>query len=363
MNQSSHTNHDLKRFFSSGGAAFRTISNTLQNASIVRIATAYFEPTGYQCLRDVLRGKEVRLLLGRPDTGSDKIAEVISEFLDSLAVIPFNDRIRAMEELRNSLKNGRFLVSVSDHENEDTTLGPKYIYHHAKLYMADEKEAVVTSANFSQHGLMSSREAGYVVSDAADVRFFIDRFDYYYEKAVPVADELLRLLEEWLKIYRPYDIYMRSLLELYGLPDDEKPGRLPALAAYQRPVVARVLRNMDEHGGAMLVASTGLGKTIMAAHTVAHLRSENKVYSALVFCPSGLSAMWRRTMRAAMVSSEEFSYYILSIDDWSRYREMPFLERELKHADKKTIIILDESHHLRNSEDKNELRLRHQRNL
>jgi len=33
-------------------------------------------------------------------------------------------------------------------------LEARYLYHHAKLYIADERAAVVTSADFSHHGLI-----------------------------------------------------------------------------------------------------------------------------------------------------------------------------------------------------------------
>lgn len=359
MKQLSKT--DMLRFFSAGGAALKTVSAALENASVARIATAYFEPTGWQCLKDVLKGKEVRLLLGRPDTGEDKITDVIDEFFHALNSGEFEDRSGVIEELRDAISKGLFLVNVSSEDYTQTTLEPKYIYHHAKLYIADKTQAVVTSANFTRHGLVTSREAGITITDSDDVGYFVTRFDYYFDKGVPVASLLLARIDEWLKIYRPYDIYMLALITLYGLPSDEKPGKLPPLAGYQRPVVSRIIRNIEDYGGAMLVASTGLGKTIMAGHIVAHLRSQNIIDSAIVLCPSGLKAMWGRTMRAARVSSVEFSYYIMSVDDWKRVRDVTILEREIKNADKNTIIILDESHHLRNSDDGDDYRLRHKR--
>lgn len=356
------TDNKYHRYFGGNGAALRVIAHTLDSARIVRIATAYFEPSGYQCLRDTLRGKEVRLLLGRPESGTDWIGEVVDEFFNALAGGGFEERTRAMRELRDAIKSGRFLLSVSGEEgSHGTTLAPRYLYHHAKLYIANEDAAVVCSSNLTAQGLKVSREAGIRVSDPDDVKYFVEQFDEYFAGAVPVADELLERLEEWLEIYSPFEIYMRSLLELYGLPGDEEPGELPVLAGYQRPVVSRVLRNMEEHGGAMLVASTGLGKTIMAAHVVAYLHMRRAIDKAIVLCPAGLRRMWRRTMRAAYVSSAEFSYYILSIEDGMRYRDIVLLENELKRANSRTIVILDESHHLRNSLDGRELRLRHTR--
>ncbi|HSV95458.1 MAG TPA: helicase-related protein [Spirochaetota bacterium] len=350
------------RYFDGSGAALRVVSRALEGARIVRIATAYFEPSGYQCLRETLRGKEVRLLLGRPDTGADKIAEAIGEFFTALAAGPVEERTRAMEELCSALERGLFQVAVSAGDGgRPATIGPRYLYHHAKLYIADRRHAVVGSSNFTFSGLVTSREAGVMVTDPDDVRYFVERFDAYYKKAVPVAEELLERLREWLLVYRPFDIYMRSLIELYGLPSDAARGRLPELAGYQRPVVSRIIRNFEEYGGCMLVASTGLGKTIMAAHVVAYLRMKGDIDSAIVLCPAGLKSMWNRTMRAARVSCAEFSYYILSVDDWKTYKEIGILEHELRQADGKTVIILDESHHLRNADKQGALRIKNRR--
>jgi phosphatidylserine/phosphatidylglycerophosphate/cardiolipin synthase-like enzyme len=149
------------RYFSAGSAALRVISHAIRDASVVRNATAYFEPSGYQCLREDLRGKEIRILLGRPDAGADKIREVLQEFFKSLSEGPVDDRTRAMEELRAALENGLFQVAVSiDDTDPPTTMGARYLYQHAKLYIADHSTAVVSSSNFTRHGLTTSREAG-----------------------------------------------------------------------------------------------------------------------------------------------------------------------------------------------------------
>ncbi len=267
-----------------------------------------------------------------------------------------------MEELRAALENGLFQVAVSiDDTDPPTTMGARYLYQHAKLYIADHSTAVVSSSNFTRHGLTTSREAGFAVTDEDDVRYFVERFDHYYAKAVPVADELLEKLKQWLQIYSPFYIYMRSLLSLYGLSSDNDRGKLPELAGYQRPIVSRIIRNFDEYGGSMLVASTGLGKTIMAAHAVSYLVQKGLINRAIVLCPAGLKSMWEKIMWAARVMSKQYSYYILSVEDWKKYKEIGVLEHELREADEKTVIILDESHHLRNAEKQGEERVRHQR--
>jgi len=71
MSDSTSKTTALHRFFGSGGLALTCIQHALRDATVIRIATAYFEPTGYNLLRATLQNKEVRLLLGR-DEGQRK---------------------------------------------------------------------------------------------------------------------------------------------------------------------------------------------------------------------------------------------------------------------------------------------------
>lgn len=58
-------NCSINRFFGGDSLALRCVKGVIQDASVVRIATAYFEPTGYFLFQETLRNKEVCLLLGR----------------------------------------------------------------------------------------------------------------------------------------------------------------------------------------------------------------------------------------------------------------------------------------------------------
>lgn len=61
------------------------LRETLEGAELIRIASAYFETGGWQLLEMVLRGREIRLLPGRPQEGSNRIQTLLDEFMDSLA--------------------------------------------------------------------------------------------------------------------------------------------------------------------------------------------------------------------------------------------------------------------------------------
>ena len=338
------------RFFGNHSLALRCIGDTLAPATQVRIATAYFAPSGYERLQDALAGKEVRLLVGREEGGRDRVEEVIAEFVDNLAARPMARRKRAMRQLLDALERGLLVVAVGKALDNPAYLDARYLYQHAKLYIADETAAAVTSANLSYHGLCTSYEAGIRVIDPDDVRYFVEKFDEYFARAESITGQLIAHLQAWVQIRTPFEVYVRALLELYGLPEAEAPPQLPALAGYQRPVTSRVLQAISDHGGAMLVASTGLGKTVMAAHVVAYLRMQGDIDKVIVICPAGLRENWRRFMRAAFASSAKFSYPALSGDDPAYNASVRILEYELRNVTDRTLVILDESHHLRNAE-------------
>lgn len=359
MLQPEHTPH---RFFGSHSLALDSICTALSDARVIRIATAYFAASGYQCLQDVLAGKIVYLLVGREEGGRDVVEQVLSDLVDSLTDHPLERRTRAMRQLLAALEDGQLYIAAGTNPAEAMYVDARFLYHHAKLYIADETCAVVTSANMSYHGLVMSREAGNWVTDPADVAYFVACFDLYFEQAESITERLIERLRAYLEAYAPFEVYIRALMALYDLPKEDVPSQLPELAGYQRPVVARVLQAIQDYQGAMLIASTGLGKTVMAAHIVAYLRMQNRIDNVMVVCPAGLRETWRRFMRAAVTSSTEYSYHTLSSEDPARNYSVRSLEHDLRYLTGKTLVILDESHHMRNADGVDgERKLRYQR--
>lgn len=348
------------RYFAANHA-HHLVAQTLEGASVVRIATAYFEASGWQVLQDVLAGKQVRLLIGREEGGADRVEAVLREFAEAVLARPLQRRVTALRQMLTALENGQLLVAVGRAIDHAALLDPRYLYQHAKVYIADARAAVVCSSNFSHSGLVRGIEAGIRVESPEDVGYFVEQFDSLFGRAHPIAERLIAQLRELLGEHSPYEVYIRALLELYDLPEDSVPAALPALADYQRPVVSRTLDALQTHGGALLIASTGLGKTVMAAHIVAYLRMQGVIDHVIVICPAGLRENWRRFMNMGRTSSAEFSYSTLSVDDPARSSALRGLEYNLSFVNEKTLILLDESHHMRNDEDGDDLKLRYRR--
>ncbi len=174
-------------------------------ATDVRIATAYFEGSGYQALQSVLTGKKIQLLVGREEGGEDSVKTVLQEFITELSYGTMENRSHAMRQMLEALEHGWMTVSVGGASTTDSPwLDARYLYHHAKVYIADERAAVVTSANLSHHGLCKSREAGNVINNQSDVSYFVERFDYYFSNSRKITDGLIDALRAWLQAYDPY---------------------------------------------------------------------------------------------------------------------------------------------------------------
>ncbi len=349
------------RWFRRGKAA-DAVRAILQDARTIRIASAFFELSGYRILDDILDGKTLKLLIGNEESSSLKMESFLSSFIQSIHEIEnIEERLLLLQKFRSQLKSGVISLGISAGQNRGAIL-PAHKAHHAKLYIADHEKCIVTSANFTGTGLRYSLEAGYLVEDPEDVAYFVSRFDEIFTTATPLTQSLLEAIDDLLSLRTPYEVYARSLLEIYGLPEADKIGQLPPLADYQKPLVAGILHSVREHGGAMLVASTGLGKTVMASHVARLLRNDGSIDRVMVFCPAGLKDMWSRSLRSANVSSREFTFHILSLDDWEKYRDVQYLEEELNNVNEFTLLIVDESHHLRNEKKiRNKIRLRNDR--
>src|SRR5690606_11290528 len=70
---------------------------------------------------------------------------------------------------------------------------------HAKVYVVDERAAMIGSANVSRGGLFQNHEAMTVVREHASVAFWVNEFDNRWndETTVDITDDLRRRLLLW----------------------------------------------------------------------------------------------------------------------------------------------------------------------
>ncbi|MFA5228685.1 MAG: helicase-related protein [Candidatus Paceibacterota bacterium] len=225
---------------------------------------------------------------------------------------------------------------------------------HAKLYLAhrpddnfNKIQAIMGSSNLTYGGLNGQGElnAGFGDDDHAEklARWFDDRWED--RLSLDITEELAEIIDNsWAgeRVISPYYIYLKTAYHLsrearnsineFSLPREFKKDLFP----FQETAVKLAARHLERRNGAMIGDVVGLGKTITAC-AIAKVYELNNSCSTLILCPANLQTMWRKYVNK----------YDLKADIHSMAK--PIDENNVRHYD---LIIIDESHNLRNSNGK-----------
>jgi SNF2 family DNA or RNA helicase len=254
---------------------------------------------------------------------------------------PTNSDEKALRDLVEHLRTKRARVKLYLR----TTL-------HAKLYLMfrddinNPRTGFVGSSNLSYSGLKMQGELNVDVLDHDATKkletWFNDRWNDRW--CVDISDELIKLIEEsWARStpLKPYHLYVKMAYHLsrearMGLSSFSIPRDLRGtVLAFQSAAIRIAANHLNRRGGVILGDVVGLGKTIMAT-TLARIFEDDYGYDALVICPKRLEKMWqsyvdRYRLRAKIVP---LTQVINTLPTLRRYR----------------LMIIDESHNLRNRE-------------
>ncbi len=176
------------------------------------------------------------------------------------------------------------------------------------------------------------------------------------------------LIEEIAKIfieYSPRDIYYKILFELFGnqiLEIENDPefnrqvGRLEntavfnALYDFQKKGVLSLIRMLQKYDGAILADAVGLGKTWSALAVMKFFQMQGR--EVILLCPKKLENNWRRYKenQASKFESDKLKFFMRFHTDMNNSRLESYNDRADKffHNDKPKLIVIDESHNLRN---------------
>lgn len=308
----------------------------------IRIATGFFTIRGYNLIRGSSKGKRMYILVGMDDPGEDRLRKaLVQEIMRDLRTGLDENRREAVEELVQKMEGGNFRI-----------IDARAKKHHAKLFIVDEDIVLVGSSNVSQRGMLDAIESGTVEENPQKVDFFSKMFETHFNApdCVDITQELIEALRSWLGMATPWDIYLKTLNALKSLDDlDLVRITYKRPVGYQQDVIARILRQMEAFHGAMLVASTGLGKTVIATDVALRLQKELGLLNVLVIGPKPVENSWRNHLRPAGIALEFFNHNALNREDLEKNQFAKELQILLdNHLDEKWLVIIDESHEFRN---------------
>ena len=270
--------------------------------------------------------------------------EAAAEFREQLiAGAPSNADEIGLQRLRAQIQAGKLVVK----------LFLRYPLH-AKLYLLHRTDpnnpttGYLGSSNLTLAGLRQQGELNVDVLDhdacAKLQRWFDDRWND--RLCVDISNELVEIIDEsWAReeAIPPYHIYLKMA---YHLSRDARAGlqefQIPPvfgdrLFEFQEAAARIAARHVNRRGGVLIGDVVGLGKTLMAT-AVAKILEDDFSLETLILCPRNLTDMWedyahRYQLRARVMS---ISLAITRLPDLRRYR----------------IVIVDESHNLRNPESR-----------
>lgn len=318
---------------------------------LAQIATGFFTVQGFDLVREVLAGKQVQLLVGYDEKSKERLRQkLIEDIMLHLSQWSAEDRRAAVLDLVERIRAGRFVLAERQERDERVDARARS-RDHAKVFILDGQKVIVGSINLTESGLLYNAEGCSIVDDPERVRFFVDSFDRYWndERTYDLTEALLQALLDWLDLHPPFDIYLKAIQALIHEDEVEPPRETYKMPVeYQQVVIARVLRQLKEYRGAMLVASTGLGKTVMATHVALRLDMERKTMNYLVFAPKQIHPDWKRAMKSAGLSGEVFTRELLDRAEGAKGQKTRELHDALDQMDDRYLVIIDESQYFRN---------------
>lgn len=176
---------------------------------------------------------------------------------------------------------------------------------------------------------------------------------------------LINEIERIFIKYTPRELYYKVLFELFGnqiLETENDPdfnrqiGRLENSAVYntlyefQKKGVLSLIKMLQKYNGAILADAVGLGKTWSALAVIKFFQLQGR--EVLLLCPKKLEHNWRRYLKNqdSRFEKDQFDFFIRFHTDMHDDRVNKYNDRADKYFtnDKPKLIVIDESHNLRN---------------
>jgi superfamily II DNA or RNA helicase len=349
-----------------------TLRDSLAHSTHADFCIGYFNLRGWRQLADSIEHFEggdggcCRVLIGMHRSGLEEVRQV--QRFDRENVRMDNGQVKRLarelaQEFREQLTIGapsdadeRALRQLAAQIRTHKVRVKLFLRHslHAKLYLCFPKLTVlpglgfVGSSNLTFSGLSGQGELNVDVKDDDACNklsaWFNERWDDRW--CIDVSDELVDIIEtSWAREVplTPYHIYLKIAYHLaydarMGLSEFDLPRDLKdILFDYQAAAVKLAARLITERGGVVIGDVVGLGKTLMAT-ALARILEEERGYETLVLCPKNLKPMWQDYFHRYGLRRCE----VMSI---TRFKDLAQLRRY-------RLVIIDESHNLRNRKGK-----------
>lgn len=266
------------------------------------------------------------------------------EFREQLTVgIPTDADEAGLRRLAAQIRAGKVVVKL-------------FVRHplHAKLYLLFRPDPInpmvgyVGSSNLTMAGLGNQGELNVDVMDLDAcqklAKWFEDRWNDKF--CIDISKELVEIIQDsWAseQPIPPHHIYVKMA---YHLSQEARAGltefRIPndfgnTLFEFQKAAVKIAAHHLNKRGGVLIGDVVGLGKTLMAT-ALARIFEDDHGVETLIVCPKNLVPMWEDYRQQYRLRAK-----VVSITN---------VQRELPDLRRFRLVLIDESHNLRNRDGK-----------
>lgn len=360
-----------------------------KDAATFDIVTGYFSIDALAMLNahfnPIIDGKHVkqfRLLLGRLAGANEKehfkidlLAGADGTMLAALSLSKTAKRAVAFLEMHN--------VQVKTQTKR---------FCHAKAYIYTNKHeigkcfSVIGSSNLTFAGLGVNANSGNIELNVPDIpsrtnRHAFDELNVWFEKLWNDSkvsadilidgkkrvfrDFIIDMIKRFYKEYSPLELYDKILFEMFKkdlfdyaqnkkfqvqLSHLHQTAIWKVLYSFQRQGALSAIRMLDRFGGAIIGDAVGLGKTWEALAVIKFFALQG--YAILLLAPKRLEQNWNQFLYGgnSKFESDEFRYIVRYHTDLQgeRLSSYPINKLEWLQKQPKLLVVIDESHNLRN---------------
>ena len=339
------------------GTGLATLAADPPEDAPVSVATGYVNLGGLATLAAATGPpvRSVRLLLGvAPPPGGGSPKKLRQFFADADEEFLRDRNFGRFPPSRARRRIGPVAEWLQRREVEVRRFRGAFLHGKAYLFgdLPDPRAALVSSANLTAAGMERNLELGLVAYELDTIRRALRWFERLWDSED--AEDFGAALEKLLgadpvrdALEDPQTIYLRVLLEYFGVELEEEPPRPKAvdLADFQWDGFRRALRIVERCGGVLYADGVGTGKTeIGLAFLEKYAAKEGK--HALVVAPAQLVETWKRRIHEANLPGKVISFHRLAED---RQLNPAGKGRNLE-VDKDTyrLVVVDEAHAFRN---------------
>jgi superfamily II DNA/RNA helicase len=354
------------------------------NTGTLDIVTGYFTIGALNYISKTTNSKidKYRFILG----------DIVStEQLQSYTIDLLNENLSIEASLKLKSIAIEAVEFLKQEKVEVKTLEPNFC--HAKAYIFDDikddrhKYFITGSSNLTESGigLKYTNNIELNIAETGSNDQFKNLFEWFNElwnkpqahykktvidkkgkkQQVDFKEYLLKQIETIFIEYTPETLYYKVLFELFGeelLKEQDNPkfnkeiGKLETsiiyktLYEFQKKGVLSLIKMLEHYDGAILADAVGLGKTWSALAVIKYYQFQGR--ETILLCPKKLENNWKQYLKRknSKFKNDDFDFIVRYHTDLFENRlEKDDIDFNHLQSDKPKLLVIDESHNLRNA--------------